>query len=52
MTDPELIYETYMQQVDIVVDGGYGHTEASTVVNCMPDEFEVIRQGKGIVQFL
>jgi len=52
MTDPELIYETYMQQVDIVIDGGYGVREASTVVKCMSDDFEVIRQGKGILQFV
>jgi len=52
VTDPELIYETYMQQVDIVIDGGYGSVEASTVVDCMSDEIEVIRQGKGVLQFL
>ena len=52
VTDPELIHEKYMQQVDIVIDGGYGTMEVSTVVNCMSDEFEVIRQGKGILQFV
>jgi len=46
-TDPELIYEKYQDIADIVVDGGYGGTEASTIVNCTTDEFEVIRQGKG-----
>ena len=35
ITDPELIYEKYMQQVDIVIDGGLGTMEVSTVVNCM-----------------
>ena len=50
ITDPELIYEKYMQQVDIVIDGGLGTMEVSTVVNCMSDEIEVIRQGKGILQ--
>ena len=52
VTDPELIHEKYMQQVDIVIDGGYGTMEVSTVVDCMSDEFEVIRQGKGILQFV
>ena len=33
--------------VDIVIDGGYGGTEASTVINCTTDDFEIIRQGKG-----
>ena len=50
VTDPELIHEKYMHQVDIVIDGGYGTIEVSTVVNCMSDEFEVIRQGKGILR--
>ena len=31
----------------IVIDGGYGGTEASTVINCTTDDFEIIRQGKG-----
>lgn len=46
-TDPELIYEKYGSSVDCVVDGGYGGIEPSTVVNCVDDEFEIIRQGKG-----
>lgn len=46
-TDPELIYEKYENQVDIVIDGGYGGTEPSTVINCTTDDFEIIRQGKG-----
>jgi Sua5/YciO/YrdC/YwlC family protein len=46
-TDPELIAEEYGKQVDIVIDGGYGGLEPSTVVNCTDDEFEIIRQGKG-----
>lgn len=46
-TDPELIYEKYENRVDIVIDGGYGGTEASTVVDCTTDDFEIVRQGKG-----
>ena len=46
-TDPELIEEKYENLVDIVIDGGYGGTEASTVINCTTDDFEIIRQGKG-----
>ncbi len=46
-TDPELIYERYQNMVDMVVDGGYGGIEASTVVDCTGDEPEIIRQGKG-----
>ncbi len=46
-TDPELIYEKYDSQVDMVIDGGYGGTDPSTVVDCTTDNFEIIRQGKG-----
>lgn len=49
-TDPELIAEKYEEQVDIVIDGGYGGLECSTVVDCTTDEFSVIRQGKGELQ--
>lgn len=46
-TDPELIYEKYRDLVDIVIDGGFGGNEASTVVDCTDGDFEIIRQGKG-----
>ena len=46
-TDPELIEEKYGNQVDIVIDGGYGGLEGSTVVDCTTDDFTVVRQGKG-----
>jgi tRNA threonylcarbamoyl adenosine modification protein (Sua5/YciO/YrdC/YwlC family) len=48
-TDPELIHEKYQESVDIVIDGGYGDNEASTVVDCTSGEFEIIRQGKGML---
>ena len=50
MTDPELIHEKYEHIVDIVVDGGYGNMKGSTVVNCMSDDFFVVRQGIGILR--
>ena len=46
-TDPELIDEKYEGKVDIVIDGGYGGIEPSTVIDCTGDEFSIIRQGKG-----
>ncbi len=46
-TDPELIHEKYGKDVAMVIDGGYGGTEPSTVVNCMDGDFEIVRQGKG-----
>jgi tRNA threonylcarbamoyl adenosine modification protein (Sua5/YciO/YrdC/YwlC family) len=46
-TDPELIYEKFMDKVDLVIDGGYGNNMASTIVDCTTDEFTVIREGLG-----
>ena len=45
-TDPELIAEKYEDVVDVVIDGGMGGTEASTVIDCTSDEFENAHQGK------
>jgi tRNA threonylcarbamoyl adenosine modification protein (Sua5/YciO/YrdC/YwlC family) len=50
-TDPELIHERYKDLVDIVIDGGYGNNVPSTVLGCMDDEIEVIREGAGPVDF-
>ncbi len=46
-TDPEVIYEKFGSQVDIVIDGGPGGIHPSTVIDCTKDEYEVIRQGLG-----
>ena len=43
-TDPELIAEKYEDVVDVVIDGGMGGTEASTVIDCTSDEFVIVRQ--------
>ncbi len=50
-TDPELIYEKYREFADIVIDGGYGKNEASTVVDCTTGEIEIVRQGLGILEY-
>ena len=51
-TDPELIDEKYGHLVQMVVDGGLGQNEGSTIVDCT-DGIEVIRYGLGeIDQFI
>jgi tRNA threonylcarbamoyl adenosine modification protein (Sua5/YciO/YrdC/YwlC family) len=50
ITDPELIHEKYDDFVDLVVDGGMGGDEPSTVVDCTGSEPVVLRQGKGILE--
>jgi len=49
-TDPELIHEKYQDIVDIVIAGGYGNNEASTIVDCTEGEYTVLRQGLGIIE--
>lgn len=46
-TDPEIMYENFMKEVDIVIDGGIGGTVPSTVVDCTGEEFVLIRKGLG-----
>ncbi len=49
-TDPELINERYSDKVDLIIDGGYGDNEASTVVDCKGDEPVILRQEKGFLE--
>lgn len=46
-TDPELIHEKWDNLVDLVIDGGYGDNEASTVIDLSDGDPVVIREGKG-----
>lgn len=48
-TDPLEIYESYKNDVDILIDGGYGSDEESTVLDCTGTGIELIRQGKGVI---
>ena len=45
-TDPELIHEKFGSQVDLIIDGGMGGIEPSTVVDCTESgEYVIVRQG-------
>ena len=46
-TDPELIDERYGSLVDMVIDGGMGRLEPSTIVDCTGDWPVLVRQGLG-----
>jgi tRNA threonylcarbamoyl adenosine modification protein (Sua5/YciO/YrdC/YwlC family) len=46
-TDPELIHEKYGKQVDVVINGGFGKNEASTIVDLTERNPEILRQGLG-----
>ena len=49
-SDPELIYEKWGNIVDIVIDGGYGGNEASTIIDLSDDPPKVVREGKGSLE--
>ena len=51
-TDPELIFEKWSKLVDIVIDGGYGDNQASTIIDFTEGFPEVIREGKGSLDIL
>lgn len=48
--DPEVIFERFQHQVDIVIDGGLGGLIPSTVIDATNDDFEIIREGAGVFE--
>lgn len=50
--DPYEIDELYGNEVDCVVDGGYGHLTGSTIIDCTSGQPEVIREGAGDISIL
>lgn len=50
-TDPSLMSEKYEPYVDMIVDGGIGGVEVSTVVDCTSNECEIVRQGNSELLF-
>lgn len=51
-TDPELIFEKWRNQVELVIDGGYGGNVPSTIIDVSGDAVSVIREGKGSLDLL
>ncbi|MDC9724782.1 MAG: L-threonylcarbamoyladenylate synthase [Gammaproteobacteria bacterium] len=47
MTDPEDIIDRLNKQVDLVIDGGFGGAEPTTVIEFIDDMPEVMRVGLG-----
>lgn len=46
-TDPEMIYDIFGKQVDIVIDSGIGNMIASTVIDCTDGTPQLVREGAG-----
>jgi tRNA threonylcarbamoyl adenosine modification protein (Sua5/YciO/YrdC/YwlC family) len=49
-TDPEYIHEKFEKLVDLVIDGGIGGMEYSTIVDMTDEEPVVTRQGIGLIK--
>ncbi len=49
-TDPELILEKWNDLVDLVIDGGYGGNEPSTIIDLSEEQPLIIREGKGSLE--
>ncbi len=49
-TDPEYIHEKFEKLVDLVIDGGVGGMEYSTIVDMTEAEPVVTRQGIGVIE--
>lgn len=46
-TDPEVMYEKFGDNIDLIIDGGIGGMTPSTIIDCTGDEWVVTRQGLG-----
>ena len=52
LDEPSMIHDTYSSFVEMVIDGGVISHEPSTVVSLIDDNPEVIREGKGGINFI
>lgn len=48
--DPYAIYERYDDTIAMIIDGGFGQLEASTVIDCTSGAPEIVRQGIGTIE--
>lgn len=51
MTDPEEIAAKFKHRVALVIDGGSGGNEPSTIIDCTGEEPVVLREGKGVIAY-
>lgn len=50
MTDPDLIAEAFDKQADLLIDGGLGDDQPSTVVDLSGGGVDIIREGVGVLR--
>lgn len=47
LLDPQDITDLYQKRVEAIIDGGWGSSEPSTIIDATSDNFEIIREGAG-----
>ena len=52
MTDPDDIRERLERQVDLIIDGGYGGVDLTTVVSLYEGDIKLLREGCGDISAL
>ncbi len=50
LTDPEEINEFYGKNVDLIIDGGIGKQEFSTIIDCSTHPPSITREGLGLAE--
>jgi len=51
-SDPNEIADKFKNEVDIIIDGGISGKVPSTVISCINDEYEILREGAGNIDIL
>jgi len=49
LTDPTEIYDQFENKMDLMIDGGTGDNQPSTIIDCVDGEPLLVREGKGEV---
>jgi len=52
MADPDDIREQLEHDIDLVIDGGIGSNEPSTVIDWHGSSIQIVREGAGDISFL
>jgi tRNA A37 threonylcarbamoyladenosine synthetase subunit TsaC/SUA5/YrdC len=48
-TDPEEIWQRFSKVVDLVIDGGIGQQQLSTIIDCTEENPIILREGAGAI---
>lgn len=51
-TDPQMIFDNFKNQVELIIDGGYGNNIPSSIIDCTKDEPKIIREGLGDINII